>query len=79
LNTLSDLDEEDWESLVEGSPVRRATRDGFVRNALIALGNRGGPSAPAERALSRDEPEVVKEAAAWALEKLRADQARRGL
>jgi epoxyqueuosine reductase len=54
------------------SPVRRAKRRGYLRNVAVALGNAGDPAAiPAlERALQDNEP-LVREHAAWALEKLR--------
>jgi epoxyqueuosine reductase len=50
------------------SPVERATRAGLARNAAIALGNAGSPTAiPALLdALSDDEP-LVRGHAAWAL------------
>jgi epoxyqueuosine reductase len=70
------LDEEGWRTLSEGSPIRRATADGLARNAAIVLGN-VGEGAPAETvpaldAASRGHPSpMVRDAAAWALAKLR--------
>ena len=50
------------------SPIRRATRDGLVRNAAIALGNshRSEAVRALEEALQDGSP-VVRAAAAWAL------------
>jgi len=53
------------------SPVYRSTRNGFVRNAVIALGNSGEREAiPAvEQALSDSSP-LVRASAVWALGRL---------
>jgi len=52
----------------KNSPVHQATRDGFVRNVVVALGNSGRSEAvPAlERALKDNSP-LVRAHAAWAL------------
>jgi epoxyqueuosine reductase len=57
----------------EGTAVLRAGRDGFLRNVCVALGNRGrAEDRPAlERALG-DGSELVREHAAWALERIAA-------
>ncbi len=50
------------------SPVWRATRNGFVRNVVIALGNSHRPEAvPALEEALRDESPLVRAHAAWAL------------
>ena len=51
------------------SPIRRAGRDGFLRNVCVALGNRGElDAAPAlMRALERDPDALVRAHPAWAL------------
>jgi epoxyqueuosine reductase len=63
------LDEDAFAALFEHSPVRRAGRAAFVRNACVALGNRGEASAvPAlTRALEADRDAIVRAHAAWAL------------
>ena len=55
----------------KGSAVKRTKRRGYLRNAAIALGNAGDPSArPAlQNALLEEEP-LVRDAAAWALRRL---------
>lgn len=54
---------------LEGSPLKRASREGLARNAAIALGNL--PSDGGRRALLRaltfDPAALVREAAAWSL------------
>lgn len=57
-----------WEAFSRGSPIRRAGRAGFARNVCVALGNWGSPSAlPALTAALRDESELVRAHAAWAV------------
>jgi len=74
LRDLVALDEPAYAVLREGTPVARATRIGLARNAAIAMGNRGDPAdLPAlERARSGHDADVVREAAGWAMERIRA-------
>ena len=69
---LLGLDEEGFVRLREGSAVGRATRVGLARNAAVVLGNRGDESAvPAlDRARSEHDSSMVRETAAWALERI---------
>ena len=62
------------------SPLYRATRNGFVRNVVTALGNSGKPEViPAlEKALS-DSSAVVRASAAWALGQISPERASRTL
>lgn len=62
-------DPAEWSHELEGSPLKRAGREGLARNAAIVLGN-----APSEHgahalleALSFDPSALVREAAGWAL------------
>lgn len=58
----------------KGSPILRAKRGGFLRNVCVALGNSRDPSAiPAltEKGLTDPDP-LVREHAAWAVERLQA-------
>jgi epoxyqueuosine reductase len=66
---LLELDQAAFAERFRGSAVRRAGRDGFVRNVVIALGNRRDPTAvPAlVRLLQQDPSPVVRGHAAWAL------------
>jgi epoxyqueuosine reductase len=69
LMELLGLSPEAFRQRFRGTALTRARRRGLLRNAAIALGNRGDPAAlPAlERALADPEP-LVQEAARWAIE-----------
>lgn len=66
-----DLDEGGFDERFRGSPVRRATRNGFLRNVCVALGNRARPedAGPLTKALDDSSP-LVRSHAAWALGRL---------
>lgn len=67
------LDEEAFRKLFEGSPIRRAGRQGFLRNVCTALGNTGtSDDLPALEKSCRDPDAVVAEHAAWAVTRLLA-------
>jgi len=74
LERFLSLDEAAFAAVFAGSPVRRAGRDGFLRNVCVALGNRREPSAAValERALAGDPDWLVRAHAAWALGELAA-------
>jgi epoxyqueuosine reductase len=63
--------EEDFARDFRGSPLKRARREGLLRNVCVALGNWGSEDATAvlERALE-DRSELVREHARWALERV---------
>ena len=69
LEGFLEMDEDAFRQCFHGSPIRRARREGFLRNVCVALGNRRDvAAAPALlRALSSDPASVVREHAAWAL------------
>ena len=74
------LDEEGFRTLFRASPLRRAKRAGFLRNVCVALGNWGaGDAVPTlDRALADASP-LVRAHAAWALGRVRAEQAAEAL
>jgi len=73
LAELLSLDDAGFRALFSGSPIKRVGRDRFVRNCLYAAGNSGNAAlVPQVAALTSDPDPVVAEAAAWALEQLRA-------
>jgi epoxyqueuosine reductase len=75
-----ELTDEEFLERFEGSPVRRAGRNGFLRNVCVSLGNRGDPAAvPALLGALRDDSPLVREHAAWALGRLPGERAREGL
>jgi epoxyqueuosine reductase len=66
------LDEPAFEKLFEGSPIRRAGRQGFLRNVCTALGNVGTAEDLAALESARiDTDAVVARHAAWAIEQIR--------
>jgi epoxyqueuosine reductase len=71
LGELARLDERAFRARFAGTPVRRAGRERFLRNVLIAIGN-SGDRALAESALAcLDEPSaLIRGAAVWALSRL---------
>jgi len=77
LETLVDLTPEEFDRRFHSSPIRRAERDGFVRNVVVALGNsrRSEAVAPLARALG-DASAVVRSHAAWALGEIDSPAAR---
>ncbi|MDP1911905.1 tRNA epoxyqueuosine(34) reductase QueG [Brevundimonas sp.] len=73
LADLVALDDAAFRSLFAKSPVKRIGRDRFVRNVLYAIGNSGDAGlVPAAERLLDDPDAVVRDAAAWAVGRLRA-------
>ena len=71
LAELARLDDAAFRALFRKSPVKRITRDRFVRNVLIAIGNSGDAGLAVEaRALLNDASPLVRGAAVWTLERL---------
>mgnify|MGYP003565397982 FL=1 len=69
---LLQIHEEGFAAFGEGLPVRKIGREGLARNAAIALGNAGrrGQLEALRRAARDDPSEVVRRAAAWAVERI---------
>jgi epoxyqueuosine reductase len=71
LGELVKLDDAAFRTRFPKSPVRRAGRDRFIRNVLIAIGNSNDVSlAPDAERLLTDASPLVRGAAVWALSKL---------
>jgi epoxyqueuosine reductase len=69
---LLSLSPEEFRQRFRGTALTRARRRGLLRNAVIVLGNRGGPeSLPALQLALHDEEELVREAARWAIDAIR--------
>jgi epoxyqueuosine reductase len=81
LPELLTLDDEQFRRRFRHSAVRRAKRDGFVRNVAVALGNTQNPAAVAtlDGALRADPAAVVRAHAAWGLGNIDDVAARRAL
>ena len=72
LADLAALDDAAFRALFARSPVKRIGRDRFVRNVLYAIGNSGDAALiPAADRLRQDPNAVVRDAAEWAVERLR--------
>lgn len=68
LAPLVSITEREFADRFRASPVRRARREGLVRNVVIALGNSHDPEAiPALKAALHDISALVRRHAAWAL------------
>ena len=71
LDELARLDDAAFRALFAGTPVKRAGRDRFVRNVLIAIGNSGDPSLGEEAAVRLDDSSaLVRAMAVWAIGRL---------
>jgi epoxyqueuosine reductase len=74
LLSLAGLSSDEFKNRFAASPVLRATRDGFVRNVMIALGNsRRAEAVPALKAAIMDESPLVRTHAEWALDQLKVE------
>ncbi|GJD48142.1 Epoxyqueuosine reductase [Methylobacterium crusticola] len=71
LAALARLDEAAFRARFAGTPVKRAGRERFLRNVLIAIGNSGEPALAEEAArLLGDPAPLVRGMAVWALARL---------
>ena len=68
LVSLVGISAEEFSARFNNSPIRRATRDGFVRNIVVAMGNsRSEHMIPALKNALLDASPLVRGHAAWAL------------
>jgi epoxyqueuosine reductase len=72
LDVLASISEDDFRRIFAHSPVKRVKYRGWLRNLCVAMGNSGDERFLSwlERAAQHSDP-VVREHAAWALERLR--------
>ena len=71
LAELAGLDDAGFRAMFAGTPVRRAGRDRFIRNVLIAIGNSGDSAlVPTVRERLNDPSPLVRAMAIWALRQL---------
>ena len=71
---LSQLSDSEFREFFPASPVKRAGRNRFVRNVLIAIGNSGNEElANCAIDLLKDESELVRAMAVWACARLMPD------
>ena len=80
LAELLSMDRAAFSRRFRGSPIKRAKRRGLLRNAAVALGNRGDAAdIPALTAALSDGEPLVRGHAAWALGRIGGPDARRAL
>lgn len=71
LEWLASLTEEEFHTLFQRSPVKRARYRGFLRNVAVAMGNSREPKfGPILRKLAKYPDAIVQEHARWALQRL---------
>jgi epoxyqueuosine reductase len=72
LDVLASISEDDFRRIFAPSPIKRVKYRGWLRNLCVAMGNSGdGRFVPwLEQAAQHSDP-IVREHAAWALERLR--------
>lgn len=77
MEAVAQLDEAAWDEATRGSPLRRATHAGLVRNAITVLANSGDArNAPLFERLAGEHPDpAVRSHAAWGLGKLDGESA----
>ena len=76
LDWLANLDAPSFKQEFAGSPLERTRRKRLHRNVAIAMGNSGDPSfVPALVAWTHAEDPVLRDSAAWALHRLRPNEA----
>ncbi len=76
LTFLLTLDDKTFREFFSGSPIKRIGRNKFVSNVLIAIGNSGDEKfIPMVEGCLRDEAEIVRAMAIWALKKLLQEDA----
>lgn len=77
LTFLAGLSEDEFNRLFEGSPVRRAKWNGFLRNVAVAMGNsRRRECIQPLRKLASSQDEMVRRHALWAISALEASLGR---
>jgi epoxyqueuosine reductase len=68
---------EEFSRRFKKSPIYQTTRDGFVRNVVVALGNSGsGAAVPALQKGLQDASPLVRAHAAWALGRIADERVR---
>jgi epoxyqueuosine reductase len=76
LISLVCIDQREFKARFQYSPILRATRDGFLRNVVVALGNSGRTEAvPALEEALHDSSVLVRSHAAWALGQIATEEA----
>ncbi len=76
---LARLSVEEFQERFSKSPIKRTKRRGLLRNVAVAIGNAGSAEhAALLETLAGDEDPIVREHAAWGLQRLRARMSEQG-
>ncbi len=74
LEALASISEGDFRRIFAHSPIKRAKYRGWLRNLAVAMGNSGDVGlVPWLERIARHPDPIVREHAAWALERLRGE------
>ncbi|MGH7802294.1 MAG: tRNA epoxyqueuosine(34) reductase QueG [Thermodesulfobacteriota bacterium] len=74
LAALSQLTGEDFRRVFKGNTIKRAKRNGLLRNIVVAMGNSGSKEfIPYLKELLKDKDPIVRAHSAWALSKLEGE------
>ena len=74
LAALSQLTGEDFRRVFKGNTIKRARRNGLLRNIIVAMGNSGLKEfIPYLKELLKDKDPIVRAHSAWALSKLEGE------
>src|SRR3990172_591620 len=74
LASLSQITEEDFRRVFKGNPIKRAKRNGLLRNIVVAMGNSGLKEfIPYLKELLKDKDPLIRAHSAWALSKLEGE------
>jgi epoxyqueuosine reductase len=77
---LAQITREEFNARFKNSPIRRAKRDGLVRNVVVALGNsQRSEAVPVLTRALNDGSALVRAHAAWALGQIAVDEAKTSL
>ena len=80
LLSLMNMTQEQFNKRFKDSPIKRAKRNGFLRNVAVALGNWKNQSAvPALKVALNDDEPLLRGHAAWALGQINAKSAKTAL
>jgi epoxyqueuosine reductase len=78
LEALASISEEGFRRMFAHSPIKRAKYRGWLRNLCVAMGNSGHKGfVPWLKRAEQDSDPVVREHAAWAIERLRGQSSGR--
>ncbi len=74
LELLASLTDDEWHQLLRGSAMKRARKQGILRNIFVAMGNSGNERfVPVLQKFVEQDDALLSEAARWALQRLQVN------